>query len=147
MESRSQQLNQFFDQYAARFNEAIRTGKTDIEATTNAFAHCFVEASPLGVNCGKNDEQFRTAIPQGYAFYKSVGITAMNILSKEISLLDEFHAMVKVHWESVFTRKDKTSGSIEFDVFYFVQSLNNTHKIFAYITGDEQAALKANGLI
>lgn len=36
---------------------------------------------------------------------------------------------------------------IFFAVIYFVQSRENEHKIFAYITGDEQKAFRENGLI
>jgi hypothetical protein len=38
-------------------------------------------------------------------------------------------------------------GDIEFENFYFTQTKENEHKIFAYITGDEQAALKESGLV
>lgn len=140
-------LDEFFDNYAARFNEALQGGEPDIEATQQCFADCFVEASPLGILCKKNDEKFTKVIPEGYRFYREIGITAMNLISTEITLLDEFHAMAKVHWNSVFTRKNGEEGSIEFDVTYLVQTLNEEHKIFAYITGDEQQALKDNGLI
>ena len=70
----------------------------------------------------------------------------MNILSKQIDILDSFHAIVRIHWSSSFTRKDKTSGDIAFNVFYLVQKRNDI-RIFAYITGNEQEALKRAGLI
>ncbi len=38
--------------------------KIDAEATAAAFADCFVEASPVGINCGKNDETFLAQIPK-----------------------------------------------------------------------------------
>lgn len=112
-----------------------------------AFADCFIEASPLGINCGKNDEQFKIGIPQGYTFYKNIGITSMDIIAKEINILDTYHAMIKIHWRSAFIKKNKSAGNIEFDVIYFVQTKGKQNKIFAYITGDEQTVLKENGLI
>ena len=147
MNKRKQELEIFFDQYAILFNGAIHTNNPDPESTAAFFAGCFVEASPMGINCGKNDKQFRSVIPDGYAFYKSTGITSMDIISKEITILDALHAMVKVHWCSRFTRKDQVKGEIRFAVIYFVQSLENEHKIFAYLSGDEQKALRENGLI
>ena len=147
MENREQQLEHFFDQYASRFNKALHGEQTDIEGTASAFSEHFIEASPLGVHCGKNDQEFRTAIPKGYAFYQSIGITFMDMLSKEITILDHYHSMVNVHWRANFNRKDNSTGKIEFEVIYFLQSRENTHKIFAYITGDEQAVLKEDGLI
>ena len=106
-----------------------------------------VEASPVGVVCGINNDEFRQVIPQGYKFYKKIGITSMNILDKEISILDDYHAMARIHWQSIYDRKDEQTGDIDFDVIYFVQDLGKGLKIFAYITGDEQKALKDNALI
>lgn len=147
MEKRIEQVSLFFDQYADRFNLALKTGGGNIDATVASFADCFVEASPAGVVCGKNDEQFRQMIPQGYSFYKGVGITAMNILNKEINILNDYHATARLHWRSLYEGKDGKPGHIDFDVIYFVQDLGKGLKIFAYITGDEQKALKDNGLI
>ena len=71
----------------------------------------------------------------------------MNIIDKGITLLDEFHAMVKIGWKGTYEKKDGEALTIEFDVFYMVQELNGSIKIFAYVTGDEEKALKDNGLI
>ena len=147
MEKRIEQICIFFDQYADRFNLALKTGEGNIDATVASFADCFVEASPVGVVCGINNDEFRQVIPQGYKFYKKIGITSMNILDKEISILDDYHAMARIHWQSIYDRKDEQTGDIDFDVIYFVQDLGKGLKIFAYITGDEQKALKDNGLI
>jgi len=139
-------VEKFFDRYAERFDSFLVADVVDAEQTAGCFAECFIESSPVGVICGKNDEQFRTAIPQGYAFYKSIGISSMDLMSKDITVLDDYHAMVKIHWNSVFNR-DGFKVNIEFDVIYFLQTKGEEFKIFAYITGDEQAALKENGLI
>jgi hypothetical protein len=71
----------------------------------------------------------------------------MEITLKEITILDEFHTMTKVHWKANYIKKDNSKGSIEFDNIYFIQSKESQHKIFALITGDEQAVLKNFGLI
>jgi hypothetical protein len=55
--------------------------------------------------------------------------------------------MVNVHWNSSYNRKDGSEVFIEFDVIYFVQIIDEKLKIFAYITGDEQAVLREKGLI
>ena len=147
MDNRKAELDIFFNRYAERFNQSLDGEVVDAEQTAAAFADCFVEASPVGINCGQNDESFRKVIPQGYQFYKSIGITSMDINAKEITLLDAYHAMVKIKWSSRFIRKDHSQGSIGFEVIYFLQTKDMAPKIFAYITGDEQASLKANGLI
>lgn len=145
--SREQTLIDFFNAYASRFNAAITGNSPDLDGFVNSFADFFVGASPLGVNGGKNDENFRAQLPKGFAFYKSVGTQSMEIVTIAITLLDDLHAMVKVHWRSRNERKDKTKVAMDFDVFYFLQEKDGIPKIFAYVTGDEQKALQENGLL
>ncbi|HMI78025.1 MAG TPA: hypothetical protein VK484_04490 [Ferruginibacter sp.] len=147
MDNKEQQIDNFFNHYSDVFNKAIKGNIPDIERTAELFSACFIAANPSGVNCGQNNETFRDAMQKGYAFYKNIGITSMEIVSKEITYLDKFHAMVKVRWKSSFTRKDNSTGAIEFENIYFIQTSENEPKVFAYITGDEQATLKENGLI
>lgn len=144
---RKKKIEAFFRQYETRFNSSLNGTAVDVEATANAFAGSFIEASPLGVNCGQNNEQFKKAIPEGYAFYKSIGTTAMHILHMDITLLDMWHAQTKLHWKATYKKKNSSNVVIEFDVFYFTQEQNGQLKIFAYITGDEQKALRDHGLI
>lgn len=147
MDNKEQQIDDFFNHYSDVFNTAIKGDTPDMERTAALFSTCFIAANPAGVNCGENNETFRDAMQKGYAFYKNIGITSMDIVSKKITLLDEFHAMVKVCWKSNFLKKDGLRGSIEFENIYFTQTKDNQHKVFAYITGDEQAALKEAGLV
>lgn len=147
MNNKTEHLKDFFNLYAERFNNALKDAKPDVEGTVKSFTSCFIAANPLGVICGNNNEDFKTAMSQGYSFYKNIGVTAMDIVFLEITILDNLHAMTKVRWKCSFTRKDNAKGNIEFENFYFTQTIENEPKIFAYITGDEQAALKENGLI
>ena len=72
----------------------------------------------------------------------------MDIVLLETAILDGFHEMTKIRWKCSYTTKDNNlHGSIEFENFYFTQTKEREHRIFAYITGDEQAALKEKGLI
>jgi len=145
--SKEQQMDDFFNHYGDVFNKAVRGDRPDIEQTAELFSPCFVAANPLGVNCGQNNEAFRDAMKKGYEFYKKIGITSMDIVSKKTTLLDDLHTMVKVRWKSSFLKRDGLRGSIEFENIYFIQTRDIQHKVFAYITGDEQAALKEAGLI
>jgi hypothetical protein len=141
-------LEDFFTEYEARTNRALSaTPDVDTEAIAQAFADCFIEASPNGINCGKNDEQFRAVIPQGFAFYRSIGTKSMRVDSLRITHLDDYHSMVKVYWDSRYTKKDGIEEAIEFNVIYFLQMIDTEPKIFAYITGDEQKAMQQRGLI
>jgi hypothetical protein len=70
----------------------------------------------------------------------------MNIAAKEINLIDDFHAMVKVYWRYHY-QKDNIPGTIDFHSIYFLRAFDNDIRIFAFITGDEQKALMEKGLI
>jgi hypothetical protein len=146
MEDLIRQIDAFFDDYEKLFNRSLQQ-EPDVEQTVKAFASCFVEANPAGINCGKNDDEFRKQIPKGYAFYKSIGTRSMSIRSKNISQLDELHCMTKLDWTASYRKKDGKEESIDFSVIYFTQMQKGRPKIFAYITGDEQKVLKEHGLI
>jgi hypothetical protein len=146
MDNNKELIKKFFSAYETRFNDALN-GKEDVDATVNSFASCFLEASPAGINCGKNDASLREAIPRGNAYYKKIGTKSMKIISLDITPLDGLHYMVKVHWDSLYEKKDKEEVAISFDVIYFLQLKDNELKIFLYITGDEQKVLEENGLI
>ena len=139
-------IHHFFAAYEKRFNDALK-GEPDVEGTARAFASCFVEASSMGIMCGHNDQEFRKKIPQGIEFYKKIGTRLMEIVSQEVTPLDDYHYLVKIHWKAHYKNKDNSDLVIEFDINYFLQGLNNELKIFAYITGDEQGVLRKHGLI
>ena len=127
-------------------NNALFGEANDFDAIMNSFADFVVGANPMGVAGGKNDEQFAKAIREGIDFYKNIGIISMNIISKEVNILDDFHAIVKIFWNS-FYGNETDSGDIPFEVVYLVQHKNGLNKIFAYVTGDEQAAFRNYKLI
>jgi hypothetical protein len=139
-------IHHFFAAYEKRFNDALK-GETDVEGTARAFAVCFIEASPRGITCGSNDQEFRKKIPQGIEFYKKIGTRSIEIVSQEVTTLDDYHYMVKIHWNAGYKNKDNSDLCIEFDVIYFLQGFNNELKIFAWITGDEEAVLRKHGLM
>lgn len=147
MNAIDQTIDVFFEAYALRFNKSLSGKEADIEGTVNAFADSFVEASPAGINSAKNDENFKEAIPKAYDFYKSIGTKSVSIVSKEITPLNEFHSMVKVHWKGTYIKKDGEQEVIPFDVIYILQHKEEVPKIFAYITEDEQKILRKRGLI
>lgn len=136
----------FFNQYASTMNNALFGDSYDGKIILNSFADYVVGANPLGIAGSKNDGEFDKAINQGIDFYKRIGITSMNITNQEVTILDDFHALVKVYWNS-FYRKDDFFGEIPFEVIYIVQRKDHLIKIFAYITGDEMSALKRHRLV
>lgn len=141
------EIENFFDRYEALINDALSGSEPEIDEAVNSFASEFLEASPTGIITEKNDKDFREVISKGWNFYKEIGVRSMDILSIQVTILDNLHAIVKVHWNCTFIRKNNTEGDISFDIFYLLQKNGDDLKIFAYITGDEQQALKDAGLI
>ena len=140
------QIEDFFENYSLRFNRDLHEDPASGMDIKDDFTGCFIAAGPAGVVCGKNDASFVAAISSGYDFYRKIGISGMKILSKKITVLDELHALTEIGWRCFYSAKN-SAGEIDFKVFYFVQVLNARPKIFAYITGDEQAAFRNAGLI
>jgi hypothetical protein len=139
-------IDNFFDRYASMMNDALSGDVSNVRLIMNSFSDFVVGSNPHSVFGGKNDGQFAEAIHQGIDFYKKIGIVSMNIVASRITILDNFHALVRISWTS-FYRNDDVSGDIPFDVAYLVQYRNRAFQIFAYVSDDEQAAFKAHKLI
>lgn len=139
-------IDDFFNRYASIMNNALFGGAYEIDTIMGSFSQYVVGANPLGVAGGRNDAQFASTIRKGIEFYRKIGIISMNILSKEISILDDFHAIVRIFWSSFYETKER-SGEIPFEVTYFVQCRDGEVKIFAFVAGDEQAAFKSHHLV
>ncbi len=141
-------IDRFFEEYEKHFNLGLSEKEDGVnEAVAVSFENCFIGSSPAGVECGKNDESFPANIKKGFEFYRNIGTQAMNILSKDITVLDEYHVMVKIRWHYSAFKQDSSMVMIDFDNIYFLRVADGQTKIFAYITGDEQKALKENGLL
>jgi predicted ester cyclase len=145
-EGQVEQVKAFFARYAERFNRSLAGEKIDAKDVAGSFASHFVEASPVGVNGGKNGLLFRFMIPRGFAHYRKIGTTKMKIADLSVEPLDACHALAKVHWDSRYEKKDGTGDRIEFEVTYFLHFQDGDPKIFAYITGDEERVLREHGL-
>lgn len=143
----SLEFNRFFHDYAAAFNRSL-AASVDDQAIMSAFADCFIEASPAGVQPGRNGEEFREALHKGYAFYKQIGTQRMSVRGLNVTRIDDLHCMVQVNWTADYEPPGGKPVSIDFDVTYLLQVLpDKTPKIFAFIAGDEMALLKQRGVI
>jgi hypothetical protein len=142
-------VKRFFEAYARRSNDALQNPPVeDVDGTVASFAPYLVESSPQGVMGGANDAEFRKLIGQGFAKYREVGGTAMRVTGVKVTELDEVNAMAIVDWEFDYKRKtDGKTGTVGFTNRYFLNLAGAAPKIFAYITPDEQQAMKDHGLI
>lgn len=137
----------FFNDYEKTFQDSINGKKVDAKKVVAFYADTFVQANPKGTVAVRNDKDFLDAIPKSYEFYNQLGSISMKIAKEEITILDEWHAVVKIHWKSDYQKKDGKKVTIDYDVHYFVQQHHGSIKIFSSISGDEEKLIKESGLV
>ncbi len=138
-------IRELFERYERSFEKGLR-GDLDLDEATSFFASSFIAAAPAGVMTGTNGDELKRALEQGYAHYREIGTKRMRVRSVAVSPIDEHHCLAHVAWTASYSRKDGSEVSIDFDVHYLVQMLDKDPKIFGWISGDEQALLKENGI-
>ena len=138
-------VRRLFEQYENFFNSSLG-GDVDGEVMASLYAPEFIAASPAGVLTGKNDDQFKQAMEQGYAHYRAIGTKRMRIRDIRISPIDERHCLAHVAWTATYAREGQSDTIIHFTVHYLVQQLNDKATVFGWIAGDEQALLKEHGI-
>lgn len=111
------------------------------------YADAFIAASPAGVLTGKNDDSFKKALADGHDHYRSIGTKAMRMRDIRVSPMDGNHSIAHVAWTAVYARRDRPDTEIDFDVHYLIQELDDGPRIFGWVSGDEQAVLKAHGIV
>jgi hypothetical protein len=117
-----------------------------MDEVASLYASDFIAASPAGVMTGKNDDQLKQAMEQGYARYRAIGTKEMRIRDVRISPIDEHHCLAHVAWTATYAREDQPDTAIDFEVHYLVQKLDGEAKVFGWVSGDEQALLKKHGI-
>lgn len=139
-------VRKFFERYESFFNQSLR-GDMDLDEVAALYASEFIAASPAGVMAGKNDEQLKEVMAQGYARYRAIGTKEMRIRNIRLSPLDDHHCVAHVAWTAAYARKDQPDVAINFDVHYFMQKLEGEPKVFGWVSGDEQELLRKHGII
>ncbi len=139
-------VRKLFERYANFFNRSLG-GDVDMEEVSSLYTSEFIGAAPAGVKTGKNDEQFKQILAQGYAHYRAIGTKEMRIRNVVLSPIDEHHCVAHVTWTAVYARKDQPDVAIDFDVHYLVQKLDGEPKVFGWVSGDEQTLLREHGII
>ena len=72
----------------------------------------------------------------------------MTVTRVKVTELDDYNAMARVDWDFAYQRpKDGRRGNIVFQNLYFLNFATGEPKLFAYITPDEEQAMKDHGLI
>lgn len=139
-------VRRLFERYERVFNQSLG-GDMDMGEVASLYASDFVAASPAGVTAGKNDDQLKNVMAQGYAHYRAIGTKKMRIRNVCLSPIDDRHCVAHVAWTATYARQDQADVTIDFDVHYLVQALNGEPKVFGWVSGDEQALLRKHGII
>jgi hypothetical protein len=138
-------VRKLFERYESFFNRSLRDD-VDMDEGASLYASDFIAASPAGVMTGKNDDQLKQVMEQGYARYRAIGTKQMRIRDARISPIDEHHCLAHVAWTATYAREDQPDTAIDFEVHYLVQKLDGEAKVFGWVSGDEQALLKKHGI-
>jgi hypothetical protein len=139
-------VRKLFERYESFFKQSL-AGDIDMDEVESLYASAFIAASPAGVMAGKNDDQLKKVMTQGYAHYRTIGTKEMQIRNVRLSPIDEHHCVAHVAWTATYARQDQADVAIDFDVHYFVQKLDGEPKVFGWVSGDEQALLRKHGII
>jgi hypothetical protein len=135
----------FFERYGNVFRRALR-GDIDMNDVALLYAPEFIASSPAGVASGKNDDQLKHVMAQGYARYRDQGMKDMQLRGVRVSQIDKEHCVAHVAWEATYAREDRPEVTIDFEVHYFVRGLGSEPKVFGWVSGDEEALLRKHGL-
>jgi hypothetical protein len=140
------EIRKFFERYESFFNQSLG-GEMNLDEVASLYASEFIAASPAGVMAGKNDDQFKQVMAQGYAHYRAIGTKEMRMRDIRFSPMDEHHCVAHVAWTATYARKNQPDIEIDFDVHYLVQELDGKPKVFGWVSGDEQALLRKHGIM
>lgn len=117
----------------------------DVARQADLFADSFLSAGPRGVIAGSKP-QFMQMAEHAAAFYKSLGLSSAKILSMEETPISNEYSFVRVHWAVTFQKTGMKT--VEFDVTYVVQLMDEEPKIILFITHqDEQQAMQELGVL
>jgi hypothetical protein len=136
----------FFERYGQVFRNALK-GDVNMDDVAALYASEFIAATPGGIMTGKNDDKLKQMMADGYARYRAQGMNDMALRRLRISPIDEHHCVAHVAWAASYARESRPDVAIDFEIHYFVQQLNGEPKVFGWVSGDEQAALKEHGII
>lgn len=131
----------FFEQYEVGANTF------NVDIITSEFTDDFLAADPSGVFAGKNNDEFRKAIPERQKQFAAIGFQEAQILSVDQDVLDDHYVKAKVHWEMKFLKAEELI-SAKFYITYFLFVKDEQAKIAFYISHEsEEETMKSLGLL
>lgn len=106
-----------------------------------------IGAGPGGVRAAHNDRAFLQGLIASHAQARAIGARAMHLRALRLLPIDADHGLVHVEWAGRYARAGADELSLDFSVHYLLRWQGRAAQVFGWIAGDEQALLKAHGLI
>lgn len=138
-------VTELFERYVRETNAAL-AGDVDSAAIRDLYAESFIGASPAGIMAGKRDDQFIRTLTAGFDRYRAIGTQQMTIQDVRVEPIDALHALARVKWRAVYD-VDGERKAIDFTNVYLVRVDAARATVFGWITGDENAELRKQGII
>jgi hypothetical protein len=76
-----------------------------------------------------------------------MGTKNMKMDGVDVHEIDATHCVVRVSWNSTYQKPGSAETDIPFDVSYLLEQRDGKLRVFGWIAGDEEALLKANGVL
>jgi phosphatidylserine decarboxylase len=107
-------VRKFIERYETFFNQCL-AGDLDMnmDEVASLYASEFIAASPAGVMTGKNDDQLKQVMAQGYARYRAMGTEDMRIRNVRLSPIDYHHCVAHVAWTATYARSVQPDAAID----------------------------------
>lgn len=138
-------VRKLFERYERAFNLSL-AGDVDTKVVRSFYSTDFISATPAGLMTGKNNDRLEQIMTHAYARYRTIGMRGTRIRDVRLSPIDDLHCVAHVAWTAIYVRKDDREVSIDFDVHYFVRTVDGVSKIFGWVSGDERALLEQHGI-
>lgn len=138
----------FFRRYAQAYEQSL-AGPVQVELIRSFFAPTFMSlATGGGLACGNNDDSFVATLEQGYAYYRAIGTTGLDVAAVDTQEIAENHDRVAVSYVARYRRpSDGQDVAIPFSLVYLLQRQQAGPVIFAFIAGDEMDLYRQHGLV
>lgn len=140
-----QAVTDLFDRYEFQTNAALM-GEPDLEALGELYDDAFIGACPSAVITGRKDDEFSKAMAAGFARNREIGTRRMDVQALRVEPIDAMHAIAHVSWRATYDVRG-TLKTIDFTNAYLTRIANGRARVFGWITGDEDAELRKNGII
>lgn len=141
-----EQIRVFFAQYERLFNDALG-GEANLDQLSRFYSDEFIAAGPNGVRTGKNDDQLKKVMAQGYEHYRAIGTKSMHVRHVSCHDIDRGHCVARVEWTAGYESAHGKRIDVDFEVHYLIEMRGVEPRIFGWVAGDEESLLREKGII